>query len=297
MTTEDIPTTSGLADFVVDGKTYQTFYIIYGDLRNLGKRRPLVGLHGGPGFSHHYMIIPVVLYDQIGNGASSHIRDAPTEFWTLELFMNELENLLKHLGIQDNFDLLGHSWGGMLASAYASIRIPSGLHRLIIANSPASGPLMMQGFNDLLDLLPGNAAEIVRSNEAAGTLQDLDYQKTLEVFQKKHICALDPWPQGLVDSFEEYKKDQTVYLALWGTLEFQLTGNLKDWSIIPSLAQISVPTLLLSSPQDEIQPVAYMPFFEHIPKVKWVDIPGCSHVAMYEAPDRYFDALISFLNV
>lgn len=51
----DIPTTTGLADFVVDGKTYQTYYVVYGDLKASG-RRPLVGLHGGPGFSHHYMM-------------------------------------------------------------------------------------------------------------------------------------------------------------------------------------------------------------------------------------------------
>ena len=65
--------------------------------------------------------IPIVLYDQIGNGASSHIKDKPDGFWTAELFMDELDNLLKHLGIRDNFDLLGHSWGGKSATPHISI--------------------------------------------------------------------------------------------------------------------------------------------------------------------------------
>ena len=56
--------------------------------------------------------IPVVFYDQIGNGASSHCPGVPPDFWTPELFMDELDNLLKSLGIYDDFDLLGQSWGG-----------------------------------------------------------------------------------------------------------------------------------------------------------------------------------------
>ena len=56
--------------------------------------------------------IPVVFYDQIGNGESSHIKNKPDTFWRAELFMDELDNLLKKLEIYDNFELLGHSWGG-----------------------------------------------------------------------------------------------------------------------------------------------------------------------------------------
>jgi len=56
--------------------------------------------------------IPIVFYDQLGGGRSTHRPDAPKDFWTPELFMDELDNLLKHLHIQDDFDLLGHSWGG-----------------------------------------------------------------------------------------------------------------------------------------------------------------------------------------
>jgi len=56
--------------------------------------------------------IPIVFYDQLGNGESSHCPGVPKEFWTPELFMDELDNLLQSLGIYDDFDLIGHSWGG-----------------------------------------------------------------------------------------------------------------------------------------------------------------------------------------
>jgi len=65
---------------------------------------------------------PVVLYDQIGNGNSSHIQDEPESFWNIDLFMNELDNLLQHLHIS-TFDLLGHSWGGNSNFCFKSCKL------------------------------------------------------------------------------------------------------------------------------------------------------------------------------
>jgi hypothetical protein len=64
---------------------------------------------------------PVIFYDQLGNGESSHIPDATQSFWTVELFMNELDNLVSHLGIEQDFILLGQSWGGVKFSSYCHL--------------------------------------------------------------------------------------------------------------------------------------------------------------------------------
>ena len=61
------------------------------------------------------------------------------EFWTVQLFLDELSSLLAHLGIADNYDVLGQSWGGMLGAEHAITR-PKGLRKLILSNSPASSP-------------------------------------------------------------------------------------------------------------------------------------------------------------
>ncbi|KAK7677081.1 hypothetical protein QCA50_019979 [Cerrena zonata] len=111
------------------GKLCKTHYWIVGDLKT--SKTPLVILHGGPGATHHYVSIndelyklhdiPVILYDQIGNGNSTHLPEkrGDADFWTVQLFINELDNLLKHLAIQQRYDILGHSWGGMLAASFA----------------------------------------------------------------------------------------------------------------------------------------------------------------------------------
>ena len=89
---------------------------------------PVVICHGGPGAAHDYTE-PIadlsrfgracVLYDQLGCGKSEHLPDAPAEFWTPQLFKDELVALTRHLGIDDRHAVVGQSWGGMLAMEYA----------------------------------------------------------------------------------------------------------------------------------------------------------------------------------
>lgn len=69
----------------------------------------------------YYGRLPVVFYDQLGNGNSSLCMDAPEGFWTPDLFLDQLESLLKALGIYYDFDLLGHSFGGAYTSPLMEI--------------------------------------------------------------------------------------------------------------------------------------------------------------------------------
>lgn len=122
----------------------ETAYFLWGDLSS--NKTPLICLHGGPGIPHSYMLslclinsdhgIPVLMYDQIGCGESTAFpsKKHDASFWTDELFMAELDNLKSYLGITE-FDLLGQSWGGMLAGHYA-IKQPKGLRKLINEGGP-----------------------------------------------------------------------------------------------------------------------------------------------------------------
>lgn len=157
-TMSDIPTSEGEVAFDVPdaGKECKTWYKIFGSLES--KSPVLITLHGGPGAGHDYLVpladiyqkygLPVVMYDQIGCARSTHIRDkaGDEDFWSFELFISELDNLIDKLHLRERgFYLLGQSWGGVLASAYAMHqpqgKSPSGLKKLVIASGPASIPL------------------------------------------------------------------------------------------------------------------------------------------------------------
>ena len=138
---------------VVEGtvafRGHETWYRVVGDLATgTGGPAPLVTLHGGPGGTHDYLLAledltaagrAVVFYDQLGNGRSTHLRDAPEGLWTFELFLDELDTLLDRLGIAGRYHLLGQSWGGFLGLEHA-IRRPPGLCSFVCSNSAASYP-------------------------------------------------------------------------------------------------------------------------------------------------------------
>ncbi|KAJ4305598.1 hypothetical protein N0V90_001129 [Kalmusia sp. IMI 367209] len=135
-------------------------------LCNLRKGTPLVAIHGGPGAAHESLLplidlhvkysIPVIFYDQVGCGRSTRLRekDRDEKFWTVDLFIKELDNLVDHLGLREAvYDIIDQSWGGMLGGVYAA-RKSVGLRKVILADSPASIPLMMKGVQQSMKSLP-----------------------------------------------------------------------------------------------------------------------------------------------
>ena len=216
----------GEIDFQVPtaGKPCRTWYRLIGDLHS-GKR-PLVALHGGPGVSTDYLFaysnitvlygIPVILYDQLGAGRSTHLPEklGDGSFWTIQLFLDELDNLLTHFKIRDDYNLLGHSWGGMLASCHA-VRNPSGLKRLAIMSSPPSMPLWVAEQNKLKSGLPKEIQDIMKKHEDAGTMSDKEYEAAVQVFYDHYLCKLKPMPSDLAASFEGLEKDPTVYHTMY----------------------------------------------------------------------------------
>lgn len=202
----------------------ETWYALYGKLS--ADTVPLICLHGGPGMAHNYLVPtahvssapysrPVILYDQVGCGNSTHLpeKKGDTKFWTPELFIAELDNLKSHLGIS-TFDLLGQSWGGMLGAQYATLN-PPGLRRLIIADSPSNMHTWVATANELRTRLPKDVQETLTRCEKEGTTDTEEYETAVMVFYRRFVCRVVPFPAGFNESLEQVKKDDTVYLTMY----------------------------------------------------------------------------------
>ena len=246
--------------FTYEGQTYQTWYTTTTSPApgSPSSRPPLVILHGGPGSTHHYLLallplaktygIPLIFYDQVGNGLSTHFRDVPaftstptstsstsdstspepklwtpnpklTEFLTPELFMCELDNLLTHLNLKNQnpsspFSLYGQSWGGMLASQYVISRQPSNLQHLILSNAPSSIPLFSLTASSLISKMPEGIQETVKRNVEKGTTQSVEFQGAAVEVYKRHMCRLDPWPKEFVQTLGFLGEDPDVYYTM-----------------------------------------------------------------------------------
>jgi proline-specific peptidase len=204
-------------------KPCHTWYKVVGNLQN--DAIPLITLHGGPGVCHELLAplgdlnsqhgIPVIFYDQIGNGKSTHFRefDGDESFWTAaeDMFVKELDNLVEYFGLRTTgFDLYGQSWGGMLGARYASLQ-PKGLRKLVIANSPASVELVLKGEEALRAGLPKDVRETIERCEREGREDSKEYQDALKVYKKRHMCRLEPpLPEEIQLAYKHMAEDPTV---------------------------------------------------------------------------------------
>lgn len=264
---------------------------------------PLVVLHGGPGCTHDYLLSltdlvrpgrPVVFYDQIGNGRSSHHPDLPPEHWTVGLFLDELDMLLDGLGFTDEYDLLGQSWGGMLAAEHA-VRRPRGLRRLVIANSPASMPRWRAAAAALRAELPEDVRSVLEQHETAGTIESDEYLAASDVFYARHVCRVVPHPPEVAATFAWLDRDPTVYRAMNGPTEFHVIGSLREWTVESRLPLVSVPTLVINGRHDEATDETIEPFLTGIPDVTHHRFEQSSHMPHWEEREAYMSVVAAFL--
>jgi L-proline amide hydrolase len=282
-------------------REWETWYRVTGDLGS--PMTPLVVAHGGPGCSHDYVLAiaalaesgrPVIHYDQIGGGRSTHLPERGGDFWTVDLFLGEMDNLLATLGVKDRYHLLGQSWGGMLGAEHA-LRRPAGLRSLVISNSPASMPLWIAGANRLRSELPPEVRAALDRHEADGTIEDPQYVSATQAFYDRHVCRVVPNPPEVVSTFEMLNEDPTVYHTMNGPNEFFCIGTLRTWSVIDEVKDIVAPTLLVSGAFDEATPESVQPFCDNIPNVRWEIVENASHMPFVEEPDRYLALVAEFL--
>ena len=203
-----------------------TYYKIIGELAS--GVPPVIVAHGGPGAGHEYLLtfaalwqdygLPVVFYDQIGCASSTHLpqKAGDRTFWQEQLFQDELDNLIDHLGIRRDpgFHLLGQSWGGMLGAAFAA-RQPQGLRRLVLASALASKELAFRGTRLLRDQMPPNMRQALDDAEEKGEYESPAYKQALDFYYRKHVCRVDPFPPAeLLPALKHLSEDTTVYRTM-----------------------------------------------------------------------------------
>jgi proline-specific peptidase len=288
---------------VVEGRIpfhgYETWYRIEGEGEEPGKL-PLLCLHGGPGATWHHMESyaslaegrGVIFYDQLGCGNSAIAAPHDPAMWTTELYVEEVDVVREALGLE-RVHILGQSWGGMLAMAYA-ITQPAGVASLAIQSSPPSVPFWLTELDVLRAALPPDVEATLRRHEAAGTMDSAEYQETMLVFYDRHVCRV-PWPDWLQRAFEAIEANPEVYHTVNGPSEFHVIGPLKDFDVTGGLGRIQAPALIFCGRHDEVTPKTAELAHEGIPGSEFVVIEDASHMAQAEQPDQVFALMRDWL--
>jgi L-proline amide hydrolase len=295
----------GTVPFGLDGEAAETWFRVTGELApdDRDAPAPVIVLHGGPGAAHDYLLSltdiardgrAVVHYDQLGNGRSTHFPGRDGDFWTVDLFVRELHNLVDALGVSARHHVLGQSWGGFLAQEYAFTR-PRGLRSLVLADTAASFPDFVAEANRLRADLPPDVEATLRRHEENGSTGDPEYAEACLVFYRRHVCRLDPWPPELEEGFAWIERDPTVYHTMNGPSEFHVVGSIKDWQAKDRLPSIDVPTLLVSGRYDEATPALQETLRDGIRGAEWVLFDESSHTPHLEERERYMQVVGDWL--
>ncbi len=263
-------------------------------------------LAGGPGCTHEYWEcmesylpaegIEFIYYDQLGCGFSDNPKD--TALWDLPRYVEEVEQVRLALGLtKDNFYLLGHSWGGILAAEYA-LKYQQNLRGLIISNMMMSASEYAAYAEKVLaPQMPPAVLDSIRLLEKAKAFDNPRYMGLLMPhFYGKHICRipLAEWPEPVHRSID--KINESLYVTMQGPSEFGISGKLEHWERVADLPKIQVPTLVIGATHDTMDPAHMKMVSEKVAHGQFLLCPNGGHMCMWDDQQTYMAGLIAFLK-
>lgn len=265
----------------------------------------LLFLHGGPACTHEYFEaadthlpaagIEYYYYDQLGSAYSDQPDDP--ELWEIDRFVDEVETVRRALGLtRDNFFLLGHSWGGILAIEYA-LKHQEHLKGLVISNMMASIPAYNAYANDVL--MPAMDQGVLAEVKALEAAQDYENPRYMELLIEHHYVhhvlrmPADQWPDPVNRAIKNI--NQSIYVPLQGPSELGASGKLAGWDRFADLEVITVPTLVIGATHDTMDPRHLEAMAARLPAGRFLLCPNGSHLAMYDDQEVYFDGLTRFI--
>jgi proline iminopeptidase len=289
----------------VDAHGVLIYYLAFGN------GSPLVVVHGGPGAEHSYFLpylLPLarthrlIFIDERGSGRSQRLED--TSLYTVEAMVEDVEDVRTalHLG---KISLLGHSYGGVLAQAYA-LKYQQNLTHLILNSTFPSTRQMNEVLAREKAQMPPEKLKRLDELEQAGLFgkgepwergrYPAEYA-TLAWGTGYFPFLYGARPDATYDPAGGAPTDWELYRAMWGSDgEFVIDGNLKSVEYVDRLASIHVPTLVMAGDHDECDPSLSREMHDKIAGSELVILPNSGHMNFVDQPDLWQKTVEDFLS-
>ena len=278
----------------------------------IGRGTPPMVVHGGPGASHDYFLpylLPLarhnrlIFIDERGSGKSEKLDDVSQ--YTVENMVEDCEAVRQALGL-GKISLLGHSYGGVLAQAYA-LKYQKNLSHLILGSTFASTRELNDALAKMKAAMPADDREKLDSLEKAGLFgKGLPYERGRYpdeyaklawgigyfpyLYQRHPNPNADPLTDNTSTAWDLYRE-------MWGSHgEFIVDGNLKSVEYVDRLATIKVPTLIIAGDHDESDPVMSKEMHDKIAGSKLVILPQSGHMTFVDQPNIFIKTVSDFVN-
>ena len=277
---------------------YHTRAYVIGDLN---KGTPLIILHGGPGgcVERYEPLeklaefgIPLIFYDQLGCGYSRVPKNHKIS-WNFQVFLDEFTNLVKYFKLK-KYNVLGHSWGGMLALEYVCNLPHDGLSKLILFSTLPSTKIWNEEHIKMLDEFTAEEKQVLLDERDGKKVDQKLYKIAIKKFYKNHVGkrSKDLYP---FKTKRFPKTNKEIYEKMWGKSELFGTGTLLDWNLEDKLYKVDVPTLILSGAMDESSPAMNELMNQRIKNSEWVLLKKSHHMGYVEEADLVIDTIKNFI--
>ena len=277
---------------------------------SIGNGKPLVIVHGGPGASHDYFLpylLPlarshrIVFIDERGSGKSEKLED-PSGY-TVEAMVEDVESVRTALDL-GKIDLLGHSYGGVLAQAYA-LKYQENLEHLILCSTFHSTKAMNEVFRRMLEKMAPELRSRIQKMESAGLY---GHGREFEKNRYTEDYMIAAWGEGYFPYLYQNHPDPNynpasagnmswdLYRAMWGSSgEYVIDGNLASVEYAGKLGTLKVPTLITAGDNDECSPALAHEMNGLIPGSKLVILPRSGHMTFVDQPETFIKTVDDFL--
>jgi proline iminopeptidase len=271
-------------------------------VKTIGNGRPLLILHGGPGADHSYFLphlVPLarhrrlIFIDERGCGRSERIRDSKD--YTLAHMVEDIECVRRALG-EPRLAVLGHSFGGILAQAYA-IKYPRALTHLVLAGTAPSAALINSDFRAIKRALPAKTRARIAALERRGIYTRAGAYRSSYARLCRDALARYNYAQPHPDMPDETKTlSWEVLREMWvRKSDFRIDGNLRGFDFTESLRLLRLPTLVVIGERDLVSRYSAGTLHTAIVGSRLVIMRDAGHMMFVEQRDQFLHILGEFL--
>jgi pimeloyl-ACP methyl ester carboxylesterase len=256
----------------------------------------LLMLHGGPGSDHSIYrpaysgladIAQIIYLDHRGNGRSE---DGPQEGWNLAQWGDDVRAFCDALGIASPI-VLGASFGGMVALAYAT-RHPGHASKLVLISTAAAGGTYRDRRVALFERFGG---------PEVGTLAR---RRFLELQGHPDQASLDAWQRLVIPLYTRIPRDPDMARRAVNRSEVlrwfvKPGGESHTFDMFPDLHHIRCPTLILGGEDDPIHPIeSQADIAAALPPqlVQFERFENCRHAVVTDAHERAMAVIRDFIE-
>ncbi|HEV8641104.1 MAG TPA: alpha/beta hydrolase [Methylomirabilota bacterium] len=253
----------------------------------------LILLHGGPGMDHSLYkpqfsqltdIAQVVFLDHRGNGRSDA---GPRETWTLAQWGDDVHAFCEVLGIARPI-ILGASFGGMVALAYAT-RHPEHPAKLLLVSTEAAGGTHLEQKVALFERLGGPEVGALARHRLLDGHTD---EATLEAWIRMAFPLYTRTPRDPDVVRRAIRHPEVTH---WFT---RPGGEGRTFNLFPALQRVQCSTLVLGGEEDPMTPIeCQMEIAAALPAhlVRFERFPRCGHGVVADAPERALAVIRDFI--